>query len=315
MRFLTLITLLFLQSIALLSQNKISNTLDADYKLIEGTKVSLVPPKDFSKAMNFAGLENIETNSSIMVTEIPGPFSEITKGFTAEGFKSKGIEVISTEQILLNESPALFISTKQEVAGVTYNKYILCLDAGKETIMVNGSTLNDNKASLKRAIKNALLSLIYDAKNQINPWDNVDYTVKSDSSKLYLTKNISNAFVFSVDGNLPTKSFDKTTLIISKSFSKVSITDKKQFTTDRLRQLTVGESPKIEQVKAISIDSLDGYEIVATVTKVKTGETEKIYETILFNGDSYYIFWGSTNQNFDKNIQRLRKVVKTFKRK
>lgn len=125
---------------------------------------------------------------------------------------------------------------------------------------------------------------------------------------------MSNSLIWTTDGLFPTKSTDKTSLTIAKSFSKTAIEDRKLFTLNRLKQLPI-QILNTENIKEIIIDGISGYEVIATSKNQKTSEEEKTYFLMLFSDSLYYIFYGSTNQNFTDNIEELRKVVKTFKRK
>lgn len=49
--------------------------------LVVGTRVSLAPPVEFIPSAQFPGYQQESTGASIMVTEIPGPFAEVSAGF------------------------------------------------------------------------------------------------------------------------------------------------------------------------------------------------------------------------------------------
>ena len=60
---------------------------------------------------------------------------------------------------------------------------------------------------------------------------------------------------------------------------------------------------------------LKGIEIVAH-GKTRNNETELVYQVILFDGSGYYyLIVGKAKEEFDKNLQSFRRIVKTFKRK
>jgi hypothetical protein len=149
---------------------------------------------------------------------------------------------------------------------------------------------------------------------KIIPFDVLDYTVDVSKSKLQFAKNAANSLIFTTDGIVPSKAADQTTLIITKSFSKSEIEDKKLFCLNRLKQLTV-ELTTTEAPTEISIDGISGYEIMSLSKDKESDEEEKMCQIILFSDNLYYIFFGSTNQNFEDNIKEIRNVVETFKRK
>jgi hypothetical protein len=309
--FLVVITLLTFSSV--IGQTITNNVLTAEHQNIAGTKISLIPPKGFVKADNFLGLQQTQSGSTIMVLDIPGPFSETSKGMTKEGFLSQGIEVKTIENLTLNNLPAILVTGQQNAYGNIYTKYVLCFGTDQETIVVNGASPN-NLEEIAKEIKTSIITIFYKKDKKVNPFEFLDYKIDTSKSKLLFAKSMSNSIIFSVDGYMPTKSIDRTSLTIAKSFSKVTIEDRKLFTLNRLKQIPM-EITSIETTEEVSIDGISGYEIIAKIINKRTRDPEKVYLVILFSDSLYYIFYGSTNQNFDDNINELRKVVKTFKRK
>ena len=88
--------------------------------------------------------------------------------------------------------------------------------------------------------------------------------------------------------NHRTLSTDKTDLMVTKSFSPITQEDKKLFSINRLKQLPM-EIENIEYTEKITIDDVSDYESLAKGKDKKTGETESIYQVILFSDKFYYI--------------------------
>ena len=308
-----LITFLLFISILSFGQYKIENKLSSKHQNIKGTKISLIPPSDFSESENFLGLQQTSTGSSIMIIDIPGPYSETSKGITKENLESKGIELIKTEQLTINGLPAIFVTGKQQAYGNNYKKYVLVVGSENETIMING-VFPEKLKKTGEAIKKSMLSVFYEADKKINPLDFLEYTIDVSETKLKFGKSMANSLIFTADGQVPTASTDKTNLIVAKSFSQVSPDDKKQFSINRLKQSPI-EIINIEYTKEISIDGLDGYEIYAKGKDKKTNETENMYQIMLYSEQFYYIFFGTTNDETTSSIEEIKKAVLTFKRK
>ncbi|MDZ7877074.1 MAG: hypothetical protein U5L45_05365, partial [Saprospiraceae bacterium] len=313
MKQILLITILTLNFSTIFGQTTTNNSLTSKHQNIVGTKISLIPPKGFLKSVNFLGLQQTQSGSTIMILDIPGPFIEVSKGLTKAGFLSQGVEVKDIENLIINNLPAILVTGEQNAYGNIYTKFVLCFGTDKETIMINGASPNNLK-EIAKEIKTSILTSFYEADRKINPFDVVDYEIEVSKSNLFFANSMSNALTFTTDGLFPTKSVDKTSLTIAKSFSKTIIEDKKLFVLNRLKQLPV-EITKTETTEEILIDGISGYEIISTSKDKKTGEPEKVYFVILFSDSLYYLFYGSTNQEFDSNIDRLKKAVKTFKRK
>ena len=55
------------------------------------TGLALPQPEGFDKADSFYGFQQPSTGASVMLTVIPGPFSEVTKGFDKTNLTTKGM--------------------------------------------------------------------------------------------------------------------------------------------------------------------------------------------------------------------------------
>lgn len=308
-----LILFLVLLTFTFWGQNKIVNPLNADYKNIKGTKISLIPPKGFEDAKNFLGIQKTESGASIMIVEIPGPYSETSKGFTKEKMLSQGITVSKIENTTINDLPAIFVTATQNAHGSTYTKFILFFGNEKESIMLNG-VFPEILKELGEKIKKSMFSAYYEENMVLDPFASLDYKIDVKDTKLKFAKSMSNSLIFTIDGLLPTASEDKTNLIVSKSISPISQEDKKQFAVNRIHQLPL-QIEKIEYNKDININGLNGYEIFAKAKNKKTAVTENIYYVILFTDNLYYILFGTTNDDSDVSIGEIKKAILTFKRK
>jgi len=308
-----LTTLLICISLTVWGQKKIENKLTEQHQNIKGTKVSLIAPNGFTDGLNFLGLQQTESGSSIMILDIPGPYSETSKGITKENMLSKGVEVSKIENLTINGLPAMFVTGTQNAYGNIYTKYIFVFGSENETIMING-VYPENLNKIGDEVKKSMLTVYYEADMNIDAFGNLDYSIDVTETKLKFGKSMSNLLIFSVDGQVPTSSSDKTNLIVAKSFSPVTQEDKKLFVINRLKQTPI-EIDNIEYTNEISIDGIYGYEIYAKGKSRKTGEIENIYQVILFSDKLYYIFFGTTNDQTEKSIEEIKKAVKTFKRK
>ncbi|MDQ3112170.1 MAG: hypothetical protein M3R17_19980 [Bacteroidota bacterium] len=309
---ITLFTICVLFFSSVFGQTKIDNVLTAEHVYVPGTKVSLIPPKGFIKAGDFVGFQQSESGSSILVTEIAGPFSEIRAGLTKEALLSKGVVLSKIDSMTINNLPATFIIGLQSARGTTFTKYILAFGTEKETILINGVFPNALQ-ELGAGIKAAMISAFYEADKKINPFDAVDFEIDVTSTKLLLAKGMAGSLIYSMDGALPTKSKDKTTLMVAKSISQADIVDKKLFALNRLKQMPM-QIEKIESTNEITIDGISGYEIIA-IGREPNREARKVYQVILYSDHSYYILFGTTNDLTMISIEELKLAVKTFKRK
>jgi hypothetical protein len=179
------------------------------------------------------------------------------------------------------------------------------------TILVTGTYPEDSK-NIEGSIKASLLTTIYNSTQKENPLDAVNFTLNTEGTIFKVVKGMPGGILYSTNGQLPT---NKPTLIAGNSLTKAQYKDKKQFAVDYLKQLHVGEATIIKSNSPVVVDNMPGFEIVAE-GRNKLGSKELIYQVILFNeaGD-YYVFVGNTAEEWDKNLQVYKDILKTFKRK
>lgn len=295
------------------AQTNINNEITNVHINVSGTKISLILPKGFTKAQNFMGFQQDESGSTIMIMDIPGPFSEVSKGLTKENFLTKGVEVKNIEEIFLNGKKGILVTGEQNAYGKIFSKYVFAFGNEKETIMINGA-FPSNLMEIGKEIKTSILTTYYEENKKINPFDTVDFEIETKGTNLIFAKSMANMLTYNVDGLLPTKSKNDTSLIIAKAISNVVVEDKKLYSINRIKKMPF-EIEKIENTEKITIDGVSGYEITALAKDKKTGLQQKVYQVILFSDSLYYILLGTTNNEYDKNITEIKKIVKTFKRK
>ena len=278
---------------------------------VPGTKCSLIPPTGFVAATNFSGFQNAETGASIMINELPAPYQTLVNGFTAEALKSKGMTLIKKQTIDLNGSNATLIYVTQSTNGTTYLKQILIFGDAKGTVLVNG-IYPEASNDIEVKIKAALLSTVYNISQNDNPLETATFSIDTKDTDFKLIKYMSGNLLYSTDGKIPT---EKPTLIVGNSLAKIPTQNQKKYSEERLKKLPRGEFNKIKTIKEITIDNLKGYEIIAN-GKTEYDKIELLYQVMLFNENgNYYIIVGQAKEEFDKYLERFKRVTKTFKRK
>ncbi|MCZ8356243.1 MAG: hypothetical protein O9340_16000 [Cyclobacteriaceae bacterium] len=296
-------------------QGEINNTKTDKHKQIAGTKFFLVPPTDFIPATSFQGYQQLYSGASILVMELPGPFSESTKGFNEQGLKTQGVILKKKEQIKVNGNQGLFLTTEQFAYGTNYSKYILVFGDSKATYMING-IFPKEVTELEKDIREAMFSIVYDSTLSVDPLSAISFTVDIENTKLKFGKSMTGMLLYTVDGKVPTESNDKTTFIVGLSLANVQTIDKKLTAITRLKRMPYTDI-KIDEnkINEIEIDGINGYEIVGEGLDKSNRTKEFIYQVMLFTDNGYYIMVGTAKSDFEQNLELFKKVARTLKRK
>ncbi len=279
---------------------------------IDGTNIFMIPPDSFEPSDNFKGFQNPDDQTSmIMVLEIPGPYSEISKGFSSEMLKTRGMELKSKKEINIAEYDGILMELEQSEYGMVFSKQILIYGNERSSTLINGVYLKDSLQSGER-IKESILSTFVDSETESNPREELNYSVNESVGSLKFHSVIGNGMLFNRDLKTPTESIDRATLFTDKSFQKLEIEDKELFCISRLEKYPDDFSViQSKGVNEIEIDGLKGFELFA---QNNDNEEEEMYQVILFDEDGgYYIFVGIYKLDSEKAITDIKNVIQTFK--
>ena len=205
----------------------------AKHQIIPGTKCSLVPPDDFAPATNFTGFQHPDLGASIMISEMPAPYSEILDGFSAASLLSQGMTLIEQTTAELQQTNAVIFYVSQQGHGTTYFKQILLFGDSLKTILVIGVYPEASKG-IEPAIKTALLTAIYDPNQHTDPLAAAAFAIDITGTDFQFAKYVSGSLVYTADGQFPT---DNASVIAGASVAKTVIENRQQFSIERLKKI------------------------------------------------------------------------------
>jgi hypothetical protein len=105
---------------------------------VPGTGASFVVPNDFSLAKQFDGFAANGRTINVIVAVIKSPFQGVVDTFTDSALEERGIKVHSRGEMSINGSRALFIKALHSDGGNAWGKWIMLLENGGDTLVVNG---------------------------------------------------------------------------------------------------------------------------------------------------------------------------------
>jgi hypothetical protein len=276
--------------------------------------IKLIKPNGFDAADGFDGFQQPSTTSSVMVVKIPGPFDRVTSGFTAAQLKAKGMTLQSKENIKIDGETGLLISVTQTAYGIEFMKWMVVFGNDKDTKIITATFPNNSDAKLSAQLKSIVLSAKTDTTTPTASGADSGFTIVA-SEKLKLTTTISKAQLYTKDGVIPAKSPADPLFVVAPSFSRVTISDKQQFATRRLYQTAKTKISSITATNPITIDGLNGYEILATGEDSDSGTPLAIYQVMLFDDKSYFLIQGLVgSQTREEYFPAFQRMAYSFKR-
>jgi hypothetical protein len=260
--------------------------------LVDFPEVGLAIPQPigFTKAASFYGFEQATTNSSVMLSKIPGPFAAVTEGFTKSTLATTGIDLISKQSIKIDNQSGFLLNVSQSAYGQKFLKWIVVFGNDRETNVIT-ATFPINNPQLSENLKKVVLAVV-PIKIAAPVVSSLPFTVTAVEG-LARVKNVAafgKAAAFTKDGNIPSSSVvTDPLLIITQSLGAVPVGDRKSFAQQRLSGYPQIEIETITATNEVTIDNLPGWEIIANARDLKTKLPLKIYQVVLFSKSGGYI--------------------------
>ncbi len=286
----------------------------AQYTSFTTAGVKLIRPDGFEAAERFDGFQQASTQSSVMTVMIPGPFAKITSGFNPEQLKPRGMTLKSKENISIDGSKGILINLTQTAYGIEFTKWIVVFGDENQTKMVTATFPQAKAAKLSAILKSAVLT----AKNDTTPLpplgSDMGYQIVA-SDKVKITRGIGKTLMYTKDGVIPAKSLADPLFIVAPSFSQVAIANKQEFATRRLAQTRSIKIDSITTTNPITIDGLDGFEIVADAQDSVSGTPLAMYQVMLFDNKSYILMQGIVGTKIrDEYLPEFKAMARSFKK-
>lgn len=285
-------------------------------RAIPGTRVSLVPPAGFISAAQFSGFWQESLGSSIIVTEFPGPFSEVSSGFlNTSDLAKRGMALLNKLDVKVNNETGLLLHLRQNASGTEYLKWLLIFGDEKESVMIAATFPKELEGDLSEKMKASVLTAKWDRERKVAPTEGLNFTF-SEKGEIRLAKRIANSLLYTKSGVFPIKAVDDPLFIIGQALSKVDVADKEQFAKSRLSQTATVGNIEIGQVSQVTVDNLSGYEIFAKGSDTESGNSMVVYQMVLYEDQSYYIMQGLVSTKLAQTyLPVFKEMARSFRRK
>ena len=282
---------------------------------VPGTRISLVPPSGFVPADRFAGFLQEEKGASIMIMEIPGPYSQVSAGFADSAkLAARGIVLASREDRAVNGFKGMLVRMEQSAHEIDYLKWALVFGDETESVMVTATFPRELDAELSEKMRRSVLSSRWSRSKPVPPTEGVKFSVR-ESGDMRFAGRMAGALAYTRKGIFPNPSIYDPLFLVAQSFSKSAIADYKGFAQARILATVDVAGIRIEETTPLEIDGLGGYETIAIGKDRDSGEPMLLYQTILFDDGAYYIMHASVGaEEREAYTTTFREMARSFAR-
>lgn len=315
----------------------------APYFLVPGTHVSIQKPEGFTEAVNFTGLLHADKTTTIMVTELPAPFSKIAQTMTAGRLSSKGMTLVSRDHVLIDHISGILVNVTQTTQGVSFSKWIAVFGNDQKTVTITASFLKSKAPAFSSLLRNTLLSAHMTPSTAVKPsgskkpcqlskkptedpsapaktstesyLNDIRYQIKPVSTMKLATRFQKN-LLYTQEGEIPSSSPEKALFTLGPSLFALTIGDRKDFAIRRMEKINEIKELEVQSVEPVLIDHLDGYEITGEARDKSSHLPVNIYMVMLFEADRYYLMVGIVGKNNTVvSLEDFKLMANSFQRK
>ena len=282
---------------------------------VTGTSVALAPPAGFVPSSRFPGFERADLQSAIMVTEIPGPVADVSRGMTPAGLATRGMALISSTTQLVDGRQALLLNVSQTAGGMTVHKWMIVSGDTRTTVMIVGTFPKEHEPQIGGAMKGSLLTARWAAAAAPpDHFEGLSFRV-SPTTSLKIAGRMSNMLMLTESGQMGPQGPTAGLLIVGTSLASVDMSDLKAFAVTRASQTKQLKGIRVSDQGAINIGSEAAYELVAEGTDIVTGRPVTLYQVVVPDPQGYVLMQGMVaSTRAAAMVPEFRKVAHTFRR-
>ena len=282
---------------------------------VTGTSVALAPPTGFVPSSRFPGFERADLQSAVMVTEIPGPVADVSRGMTAAGLATRGMTLLSSTRPLVDGRQALLLKVSQSAGGLTVHKWMIVSGDARTTVMIVGTFPKEYEPQIGDAVKDSLLTARWAvAAAPPDHFEGLSFRVSSTAS-LKIAGRMSNMLLLSESGQMGSQGPTAALFVVGTSLGPADLSHLQAFATTRARQTKQLQGLRVSEQGAITIGNEAAYELVAEGTDVATGRLVTLYQVVLPDPQGYVLMQGMVaSTRAAMMVPEFRRAAQTFRR-
>ena len=281
---------------------------------VTGTSVALAPPAGFVPSSRFPGFERADLQASVMVTEIPGPVADVSRGMTAASLATRGMTLISSTRQVVDGRQALLLKVSQPANGMTVHKWMIVSGDARTTVMIVGTFPNEYEPQIGDAVKDSLLTARWTVTAAPDHFEGLSFRV-SPTTSLKIAGRMSNTLMLTESGRMGPQGPTAALFVVGTSLAPVDLSDLKAFATMRASQTKQLKGVRVSEQGATTIGNEAAYELVAEGRDIATGRLVTLYQVVVPDPQGYVLMQGMVaSTRAATMVPEFRKAAQTFRR-
>jgi hypothetical protein len=250
-----------------------------------------------------------------MVTEIPGPVVEVSRGMTSAGLATRGMTLISSATLPVDGRQALLLKVSQSAGGMAVHKWMIVTGDAKATVMIVGTFPQEHESLIGDAMKGSLLTARWAAADTPpSHFEGLSFRV-SPTTSLKIAGRMSNMVMLSESGQMGPHRPTAALFVVGTSLAPVDLSDLKAFAAARARQTKQLKGLRVSEERATAIGNETAHELVAEGTDIATGRLVTLYQVVLPDPQGYVLMQGMVaSTRASSMVPEFRKAAQTFRR-
>lgn len=291
--------LFLLLSISLFAQN------NNNYINIKGTRIYIIPPKDFKESKKMVGLEKNDNCIIQIMDLVGGNFESNTATYKKSEFEKKGLTVLDFEELKIDGYSALFSNVKGNDANEMVN---VIFGDNTFSVMIIAIYPSSSRNELFPEIKKSFLKIKYNKSLVVDPFAASTFIVEKNDSKFKFAKASANMFLFPENGTVK-DSYENEPMVMITSFA-IDKTFTKELVMQSCINGIIQQGDIKKETKNVSEKSINGYDTLqAEHYFERKSKTKLTYITILIKNDIAIAFYGMAETKFDENLLEFKKIA------
>jgi hypothetical protein len=253
--------------------------------LVPGTRVRMQVPPGGQRGVGFLGYAWPD-GASIVVVELPAPYSETSKGLAEDRLTGQGMTLLGSEAVDAGGRAAQLLHVSQEAQGVRYRKWLLVLGDEAHTIIISAIYPEMLAIEFTEPFREALLSASWDPSVVVDPRDELDWTIEPPQG-LELARGPMGALLFTRGGQSTPDDHGAPIYIAGASIGYLVVEDLQAQAEAAVSELAQVRELEIELSQRLDLATTEAWEIVARAKDLSTGIDLMVHQVMLTTETGY----------------------------